>query len=47
MFHHIKGQVKSNKTKYLEYLIIIKENRIYDIFVNINNSRRYIISLSI
>ena len=42
MSHHIKGKVKPNKTK---YLIIIKENQIYDISINIKNSRRYIISL--
>ena len=43
MSHHIKGKIKPNKIK---YLIIIKENQIYDISININNSRRYIISLS-
>jgi len=43
MSHHIKRKVKPNKT---EYLIIIKENQIYDISININNSRTYIISLS-
>ena len=31
MFHHIKGKVKPNKTK---YLIIIKENQIYNISNN-------------
>jgi len=44
MSHHIKGKVKPNKE---EYLIIIKENQIYDISININKSRRYIISLSV
>ena len=43
MSHHIKGKVKPNKT---EYLIIVKENQIYDISIHINNNRRYIISLS-
>jgi len=43
MSHHIKEKVKPNKTK---YLIIIKENQIYDISININKLKRYIISLS-
>jgi len=43
MSHRIKGKVKPNKE---EYLIIIKDNQIYDISININKSRRYIISLS-
>ena len=42
MSHHIKEKVKPNKTK---YLIIIIENQIYNISININKSRRYIISL--
>jgi len=43
MFHYKKKKVKHDKT---EYLIIIKKNQIYDIFINIIKSRRYIISLS-
>ena len=43
MFYHVKEKVKPNK---IEYLIIIKENQICDISININNTRRYIISLS-
>ena len=42
MSHHIKEKVKPNK---IEYLIIIKENQIYDISININKDIRYIISL--
>jgi len=44
MSHHIEGKVK--KQNKIEYLIIIKENKIYDISININKNRRYIISLS-
>jgi len=43
MFHHIKGKVKPKKTK---YLIIIEKNQIYNISININKTRRYIIPLS-
>ena len=43
MSHHRTRKVKPNKT---EYLIIIKENQIYNISQYINKNRRYIISLS-
>jgi len=43
MSHHINIKVKPNKTK---YLIIIRENQIYDIYININKKVKYVFCLS-
>jgi len=50
MSHDIRRKIKPNmnyhKIEYLEYMIMIKENKLYNISINQIKTKRYIISLS-